>query len=414
MLTPITARHLAIEISMAHKERDIVFFLGAGFSKSAGLPIMSEFWTESLLDYDRLRTHVPFGFEHRFAAPMLTQAAERVRTFRNNCLAHCALSANEANNIESLFSLADALRLTRSIDNKSSIRFPIDDDDLDTAIRRWIWKIYQQAPWATGNHAILKEKGGSPGVNDRFIDQALSFAPRLSIITTNYDLVVEHLVYKSRTPNRCYYHMPKTICKTMKLCNSGDEYVQVAQTRSDPTLIPTYKLHGSINFFSSGNILDKRLIIVNDAGDERTRIGRSTEYPRRDWPSIFHVDAIWKIQTQTFEYSPAFIPPTFEKRLTTPWVTQTWQGAFDQLANARSIIFIGYSLPPSDGYLRSVLQASLLERQSMSPLKVFVVDPSEATLNRFSAVFPNAHCVKATLEDLVGPKLDEILTIASA
>ena len=80
-------------------ERDIVLFLGAGFSKDAGLPIMRKFGEASDKEYKSLLKHTyPETPSFRNAAPMLREAGLTFQHFQEFCKRASTLSCDDVNN----------------------------------------------------------------------------------------------------------------------------------------------------------------------------------------------------------------------------------------------------------------------------------------------------------------------------
>lgn len=92
--------------------RDIVLFLGAGFSYDAGLPTMAEFGDLSIRAQTNLPKHAiapPDSKHFRHAAPRLMKAYRTFQGFRNVCQESGALPKSDWNNIEDVFCVAEGL-----------------------------------------------------------------------------------------------------------------------------------------------------------------------------------------------------------------------------------------------------------------------------------------------------------------
>jgi len=110
-----------------------------------------------------------------------------------------------------------------------------------------------------------------------------------------------------------------------------------------------YKLHGSLNF------------VVDPDRTGGLRL----------------IDKPYDISSPT----PALIPPISNKGYgVNPWKI-LWQKAASTLQNASTIVFIGYSLPPTDLHARALLWINL--RRYNSPLKsIIVVNPDQTARTR--------------------------------
>jgi anaerobic selenocysteine-containing dehydrogenase len=88
-------------------------------------------------------------------------------------------------------------------------------------------------------------------------------------------------------------------------------------------------------------------------------------------------DAIWKMQQSYAGAQPAIVPPSYAKLHQRPWLSQTWGMAAAALGSAKTVIFIGYSLPRTDGALRALLVGSrILAASSARRQRVVVIDTS--------------------------------------
>jgi len=91
-------------------ERDIVFFLGAGFSADAGLPTMENFGEASESELTALRKL------DRYATPLLRTAGVHFEAFREHCSEYLRKTSSTTNahtqkigNLETLFCIAEIL-----------------------------------------------------------------------------------------------------------------------------------------------------------------------------------------------------------------------------------------------------------------------------------------------------------------
>lgn len=150
-----------------------------------------------------------------------------------------------------------------------------------------------------------------------FIDQ---LASEDTLITFNYDLIVETALY-----NR-------------GLWNPGDGYgiefqrfPRVSESKQFRTLIPLYKLHGSLNWEHSALELrffydDGSPIFPGYLEDERSP--SSVRYQGKH-------DGNWMM-------------PSFIKEFSAPGLLSVWTRAFEAVQRAEEVVVIGYSLPEAD------------------------------------------------------------------
>jgi hypothetical protein len=123
-----------------------------------------------------------------------------------------------------------------------------------------------------------------------------------------------------------------------------------------------------------------------------------------------HGSISWKRPTDS---APHIIPPTWNKSLSKEdheIFDPIWTGASAHISEAERLIFIGYSLPPTDQYFRQFLAYSLAKNEQLR--KVIVVDPSERTINTFRGLLDESFRAyfkpfKLKFEDLLKPRSSE-------
>jgi hypothetical protein len=363
-------------------EREIVLFLGAGFSASAELPLMKNFGVDAGIENFNILKHAQAdrnSGDFRFAAPMLVDSAFVFKKFQDICKRSTTLSGDEINNLETIFCIAEILKETgQEIVNLDGNPYSV--DMLFKEIQLWLWKIYQQYPFINNKKKIAKK---NEPLYDKFFQLIgkSNIANNLTVITTNYDLIFEFKAFKNDM--LCSYRI-----KSSKPINAGHgfkEYIATNDTQKKKSPI-ICKLHGSINFFQNHSIHDEGyLYIANDLGSNEP-IGRSFGFDNK--PAIFAVDAIWSIQKKYGEtFFPAIIPPTYSKLHHHKWLKEIWNNAFEALKNADAIVFIGYSFPESDGFMKALIHGAMAFRFKRDPLKVYVVDHDPDIHKRYQIIF---------------------------
>jgi len=361
-------------------ERDIVLFLGAGFSHDAALPLMIEAGDPSRKDNEDLLKHAKN--RSRNAAETLIQSTEIFRKFQRFCKQSPTLRDADVENVENIFCIAEAMSESGlnhiELDNQE---YQI--NDLIRHIQIWFWKIYHQLPLINNK----REKEVHLDVYERFFKALLGSKAinNFAVITTNYDLVFEYFSFcKYKMP--CYY--PLGEFKSISLGGGTEPYVYINGQDDKNTKGPLLcKLHGSINYFQNSSSSDT-LYVANLLGGDKP-VGRSGLW--KNELAILAVDAISDIwRDYGNNLSPAIITPTYAKLTGQNWLRNIWHTALDILSNAKKIIFIGYSMPDSDGFMRALVHSALAIRASRPyfvPPQVFVIDPSPNTHQRYQELF---------------------------
>jgi len=361
-------------------ERDIVLFLGAGFSCNVGLPKMDDFGTKAKLDHDGLVKHKYPGPNYRYAAPLLTSSAETFEGFQNLLFQRNVLKKDEINNMETLFCIAESL-------NESGIKEleingnPKSVENLIVEIQLWLWKIYQQYP---PSNAKRKYGVDEKILTDFFeIIKKAKIHNKVTVLTTNYDLVYEYCAWKSGNP--CAY--PFSWDKDFKAGHNDKHFIFQKVDCEGKTLV--CKLHGSINYFQNTKQSEDELFISSDLSDNRT-IGKSKI--KSDLPALFAVDSIWNIRNRYGNgYTPTIIPPSYAKLRGYPWLRKIWQVAFEAITKSKKIIFIGYSFPESDGFIRAFFQGAFAMRENNLDLVIHVIDPCPKTHEKYKKFFKSKY-----------------------
>jgi hypothetical protein len=167
------------------------------------------------------------------------------------------------------------------------------------------------------------------------------------------------------------------------------------------------KLHGSVNFFH----LDDRpgqpplFVFSCELGGKGRGVGCS-RVDEDDVPIILMKDAPSVLMAKYHRITPAIVPPTYAKLQGYDWLRAIWSTAFGAIQDARTLIFIGYSLPASDGFMRAMFQAALAARTHDEPPEVYVVDNCRETLDRYRDFFGGLnldgnHLIKKPFEQAV-------------
>lgn len=377
--------------------RDIVFFLGAGFSADSEYPLIRNFGSYCNEEYSKLRPHAVPGLNFRNIGPMLVESFGVFKSFQEFCRQSAIMNNDEVNNMESIFGIAEVLRESGvTFVELDKSKFHI--DELISHIQLTLWKIYQKGPLLTQrlneNMRIIKKHIYKP-----FFDALADHLARLTFITTNYDLIIESMMFHSQY--RCMYPIRNNgrensiiaghrteetddyryVAYPLKTKNSAGEIRYLSH--GEPLLC---KLHGSINFFYNSKEGDRdKVLIADDLGNKRA-IGKSGVWDGQ--PSILALDALWNLQNKYGKsLTPAIIPPTYSKLTGQEWLKDIWNTAFYALSNAKKVIFVGYSFPETDGFMRAMMQGAMAMKNTSQLPEIHVIDSSAETIGRYGKLF---------------------------
>lgn len=324
-----------------------VYVLGAGFSADANLPVMRNFLT-NMRDSIGWLTDQGRGAER--------EAIESVLEFRLRAASAAYRTAIDLENVEELFSLASAaglLDLTTQMQRAiaATLDFCSKTSPTISARRRALvlaktCPIRQSPDLATWRLVSATDIGFVDGweyldVPDyQLLLGALvgklspsSQERRNTIITFNYDLLVEEFLIRS--DSKIDYCIPT------ESLESTAPWIQEGGT-------PVLKLHGSMNWMYSD--------------DARTRIVAHNSYD----------DMVASQRT------PLLVPPTWRKDFPSQ-LAHVWDAALCALRTATRIIVTGFSMPPTDQHFRYLLAAGL--RDNISLRQILFADPDTANVS---------------------------------
>jgi len=204
---------------------------------------------------------------------------------------------------------------------------------------------------------------------------------RTSVITLNYDTVVERIVHRLKwgrpegTWPREYdlYNLPLSALRLRAAGTWG---------KTEVATFHLIKLHGSINWYYSG--------VEGFPGEQvYYRAVNSNAPASDDWGGKFVTDG--QIKRLSKDKVPLIIPPVAEKSrfYENRTVRMLWTTARKALAEAEEVVCVGYSLPETDLTMKLFLQAFA------RPKKVMIVniEPPDAEegqqmLRRYREAFP--------------------------
>lgn len=379
-------------------------FLGAGFSVDSCLPVISNFGCLCKKEHEALKKHAEPSVDYRNVGPMLNESFKVFEQFQSYCRTSKIMSEYDIGNMEQLFTIAEVLRESGISEIKlDNTIYQI--QELIAHIQLTLWKVYQKCPLISAKTEISEPKRK---IYEPFFEELKKHISKVTIITTNYDLIIESIFLDSEY--RCIYpilnngHERSIIAgqRTLEdVKNNNSRYVEYlykveecGQTgdfkivtndeyRNSPILC---KLHGSINYFyDTREEIGKQIYVADDLGNEED-IGKSGSWNNR--PSILALDAIWNLHNKYGRsLAPAIIPPTYSKLTGHNWLREIWNVAFRALAKAKRILFIGYSFTETDGFMRAMLQGAMAMREAKDFPKIYLIDKSKETICRYKKLF---------------------------
>ncbi len=295
--------------------RTNLFFLGAGFSADAGLPVSNSFMNS-------MRNAGKNYFLEK-TPPSLNVPIREFLGYQDGKkeIFDSALISN----IEFWLSLVSAKSLG-GISNRGFTKL-----QMQVAISQTI------------EHCV---SGLSPE-NENYVDSFVNkFGKNSTVITFNYDDLVERAC--DRNDMRYRYGF--------KIHGFDSKFTVYFHNRKfdpdeNPSSFPIFKLHGSYNWIVKNNT--NNIFVVSDMNG----FFRDSCFWEQDWTG----------------YGFVIEPPTIDKIYAAPVLSQVWGVSYDALTTAENIVVIGYSFPENDGYVKYLLMAALAENEQLKSF--IVVDP---------------------------------------
>lgn len=311
----------------------LVLFLGAGFSAQFGLPVMNDF----------------LSFVH---------TSKVVKEEDKAFLGRLVIEARQANsflqsspvNLEDLLTFAimgDRLKLGPEADGNRGDR-----------VRRLLQRVYTEVR--------------SPGTFWTDFDDVTKFVNvdlsrrehELTIVTTNYDMMVECAFHHmGMRVNPCIPYRP--------IIENRRPETDAFYSASGPHLL---KLHGSVNWYvpedwPAGFEVESRMTTAQHSGQDGPK---QVPLPK----AVFAPEQDSRV--------PAVIPPSFLKPDMSGPLTDVWAKAAGALRSARRVVFVGYSFPPSDMEMKYFLARSLQDNPDLE--RIDIIDPNaDAILARIKS-----------------------------
>jgi hypothetical protein len=326
-----------------------VYFLGAGFSAAYGLPVMNDFFR--------------FARNNKLITTNEKKFLAEVQRFAHMGVRLVTISRNNMEEILSFLEMAEQagqippqltdlsklsnkavspLELLRSI--IARVYGPLDASHLNSfsirdAIVKLIWGEIGRSYSSMGVKVLKTDK----------LDDA-------TFITTNYDLCLEtHLL--QIYPGHKLHLVGDWISAEGHDQGNGDTS-GIYDNKSHAKLI---RLHGAVNWNSPGYSLNDRTY--------KFRVNSNVDTQHKNVPWAITLGFYKKNST-----APIIVAPTvFKHQADGPYAEQ-WSEAAKALASATQLVFIGYSFPESDAYMRYFLGASLAENVDIEA--IHIIDPN--------------------------------------
>ena len=232
---------------------------------------------------------------------------------------------------------------------------------------------------------------------DLFWEAVRKYNNNISIITLNYDTLLEHsfefLFKKFGYIDYCFHFL--NYDKNQK----SDKFTKWVNPRQpilvedglDPVPIKILKLHGSLNW-KYCNCCNQTLLTHWDRKIDLQK-GKFLGYTYPDNQEYEFVCPLDGTEFQT-----VIMPPSYVKSLNHPVITQLLSEASREIRATKKIVFIGYSLSDADVHVKA-----LLKKQMPNDIELVVVNKKKEELLKLNyySLTQNIKFIDSSFEDLV-------------
>ncbi|MEO3403493.1 hypothetical protein AAFN85_06300 [Mucilaginibacter sp. CAU 1740] len=337
--------------------KNIVYFLGAGFSKAYGYPLTTEIMPEIL--------HTLLG------GKLENLGGHRNRESENELLEYLyliypGLASLTKDNIKDFAAhIPNITEVLSFVDHCCLYNVPphpkLGEENLrvfQSLLKRALEELllnYEMTNYTDKENALLQ----------MFFDPIRNEKreSNVCIITTNYDLIIDEQFRDSAIEHRVNYGINYRNTET-------DESELIYQ--SDNSLLRYY---GSLNW---------------------VKCEYCGQYYINPYGSILH---------QTFEkkgkadntcicndllvLKSVMVTPSLVRDIRDSNLLQVWKGAMEAIRNADKLVFVGYSMPGEDLAIKSIIMRGVNGRQRKGELKVDVVSKGEGAKPNYQNLFGN-------------------------
>jgi hypothetical protein len=341
--------------------KNIVYFLGAGASKSFGYPLTDEIMP---LILERLLKHDLFQLDG--ARKTIREKQYERDLLRLLYLLYPGLRGVDINDINLKRQIPSITDILSIVDHFCFYNIPphpeIADDKLiyfRNLLNRAVGELLLEFDLKefTGEEAELFRQFIKP-IRTTKIDN------EVTIITTNYDLLIDYEFRTQLARNKVDYGIHYRNVNTSELI----------YTDPDP-LFHYYKLHGSFNWLRC-DLCGHYYI---------NRQGSIVSLAFRDDIGSFNTC----ICSGKMRLKSVLVAPSLVRDIRDPNLLQIWKASMEAIRTADQLIMVGYSLPAEDLGIRSIIMRGLNGRSKSRPLEVDVVQLGDNAKFNYINLFGN-------------------------
>lgn len=339
---------------------DNVFILGAGFSRDAGIPLMSSF-VERMWEIAR-RKKSPL--EGNPLSKSDQDLFDQATTLITELDSYHGRANFDDRNIEDLLSILSFQQIAGGKGSKTSL------DRITKAIGRTI-----ELSCKIKDRNLIAKPINTQGENSsqyKYFWEALfkAYAKHKvmpTLITFNYDLVLERSLVELLTGSK-YNPRGYEAEKRFPVASLGINYFTKAADKTVSFQIEQVHFHPS-DRTSMSFVEGQKLTRLEDGKVPALTIPVLKLHGSLNFPKDGKAD----IHLESAVDDPQILPPLFNKN-TAALGSAMWAQALKELREAKNVVVVGYSLPQTDIYMQYFLRAALGPNVDLN--KITVYDPS--------------------------------------
>jgi len=247
------------------------------------------------------------------------------------------------------------------------------------------------------HHIVNKKTDQKSAVYHRFWEAVENYNTNISIITLNYDTLLEqafdHLYERIGYIDYSFHLMNYNKSAELAFFNYWIDPRKPIElkTNSNPVPFKIIKLHGSLNW-KYCSCCNQTLLTPWDRAIDLNK-GKLTWYSQKANENLAYICPVDKTEFETL-----ILTPSFTQNLKHQVITQLLGEAGREIRAAKKIVFVGYSLSNADVHIRALFQKNLA-----ADTEVIVVNPrlTKSLELKYESISKNTNFITSTFEDLV-------------
>jgi hypothetical protein len=388
-----------------------VVFLGAGASKALGLPLTNEILPriiERLMGWSQEQISL-FGGDptdqgnlKRCLMAILPGLDEILADKRQECLPHLPLITDVFSVVDYLLLSGDAPERNFALAELSNARVLLERAVFELLVRsespetlkmRDVPDVVSKEWRRTSELQLLPRRPPEYETRHRTVDWIKALAPTdrdfVTLISTNYDIEIEQQLYARLGYHPVFYQVDFGM--SVRDPDTGKVW-----RRAEIAKFGNYKLHGSLNWLRCSLCGNVYLNPIGPNAYLSFLLGEGIE----KMPEELQDEGANECHCGYRPLRHVIVAPSFVREVRDPMLLGIWQSALQALREAETWYIIGYSLPPEDVAIRTMLLRAYQGRDTADPPKVVVVQKGEkeSQVTRYRLLFPEHTYVAGGLE----------------